>query len=326
MDLCGSTPLLLAIMDFEARVESGETFEPTDEFTEEYREYLSGIIQFTANSELMGAFTERPWIPKAPSYHRKLALTAKVQDEIGHAQMQYRLAESLGGDREEMLADLLEGRSGFGNAFHYPAEEWIDIALIAWLIDGAAMQLQHSLMSTNYGPYARVMKRICREEEFHLRHGEHIAAEYATGSKAKQERLQEGVERWWPRAIMFFGQKDNESDTSIRMNELGIKPKRNQELRQQYFDRFVPKLREFGVEIPDDELRYDEEAGRWEYTEPDWDEFETIITKGGPVAAERRDGRLAAFEESQWVRDAIEAYHDQAGDRFSNNPGVTAGD
>ena len=312
--------------ELEERIADGQTIEAGDELTDEYRSLLTGIITFTANSEFMGAFTERQWIPKAPSYHRKLALTAKIQDEIGHAQMQYQLAENLGADREEMLNDLLAGRAGFGNAFHYPADEWLDIALIAWLVDGAAMRLQGSLMRTSYGPYARVMRRICREEEFHLRHGEHIVKEYSRGSRAMQEDLQQAVDRWWPRAVMFYGLSDRRSEKTQRMIELGIKPKTNDALRQEFFDYFVPRCERLGIEIPDDRLVYDEEAERWQYTEPDWEEFKRITTEGGPAAADRLAAREAAFEANTWVRDALESYHGQSVGRFSSGPGVASGD
>ncbi|GAB3036533.1 1,2-phenylacetyl-CoA epoxidase subunit PaaA [Natronobiforma cellulositropha] len=306
-------------MKLEERIAAGQLIESGDELTDEYRELLCGIIQFTANSEFMGAFAESEWIPRAPSYQRKLALIAKNQDEIGHAQMQYQLAEDLGRDREQMLTSLLAGENGFGNAFHYPADEWIDIGLLAWMLDGAAMQLQHSLMKTSYGPYARIMKRVCREEEFHIRHGEHIVREYATGSREKQERLQAGVDRWWSRAVMFFGLSDSRSEKSERMDELGIKPKTNDELRQQYFDTYVPKLRNYGIDIPDENLYYDEETEQWEYTPPDWEEFNRIVTEGGPETQARLDRRRTAFEETAWVRDALEAYDGTTANRFANN-------
>ncbi len=313
-------------MDIEERVAEGQTLEPSDELTDEYRDLLTGMIQFTANSEFIGAFSERTWIPKAPSYHRKLALTAKIQDEIGHAQMQYRLAEDLGKDRGEMFQALLEGESGFGNAFHYPVEEWLDIALIAWFVDGAAMQLQHSLMNTSYGPYARVMQRICREEEVHFRHGEHIVREYATGTRAMQEELQKAIDRWWPRAMMFYGLSDEKSPKTQRMIDLGIKPKTNDDLRQEFLDTMVPKVREIGMAVPDANVERDEETGRWNYTEPDWEEFRRIVTEGGPCAQQRLDQRAAAFEDTDWVRDALTAYHERQNDRFSNEPARAGGD
>jgi len=312
-------------MSLEERVAAGEVFESPEEVTDEYKELLTGLIEFTANSEFMGAYTERQWIPKAPSYQRKLALTAKLQDEVGHAQMQYRLCESLGRDREEMLDDLLSGNAGFGNAFHYPADEWLDIAMIAWLIDGAAMQLQHSLQRTSYGPYNRVMRRVCREEEFHLRHGEHIVGEYATGSKAQREKLQEAIDRWWPRGIMFYGFSDSKSGKQERMKELNIKPLTNDELRQKYLDVFVPKIRKFGMEVPDPNLSYDEDADQWHFTDPDWDEFTEILRGNGPVTQARVGARQEAFEDSEWVREALAAHHGQVQGRFSNGPQV-AGD
>ncbi len=310
-------------LSIEDRLANEEIIELGDPLTDEYRDLLCGIIQFTANSEFMGAFTEREWIPRAPSYQRKLALIAKNQDEIGHAQMQYQLAENLGRDREEMLTSLLAGNTGFGNAFHYPADEWIDIGLLAWMLDGAAMQLQHSLMDTSYGPYARIMRRVCREEEFHIRHGEHIIREYATGSRAKRERLQAGVDRWWPRAVMFFGLSDDQSEKSKRMVELGIKPKSNDELRQQYFDTYVPKLRKYDIEIPDENFYYDDAAEKWQYTAPDWEEFNTIVSGNGPKTQQRLDRRRTAFEDTAWVREAMVAYNeDEKASRFTNSGSI----
>lgn len=313
-------------MDVEQRVEAGETLEPDDELPDEYCDLLSGMITFVANSEFMGAFTERQWIPKAPSYHRKLALMAKIQDEIGHAQMQYQIAENLGADREEMLEELLNGEAGFGNAFHYPVEGWVDIALIAWLIDGAAMQLQHSLMNCNYGPYARVMQRVCREEEFHLRHGENIVKKYATGSRAMQEEMQAALDKWWPRGMMFFGTSNSQSEKMKRMGELGIRPRTNNELRQDFLETFVPKIRRFGFEVPDENIEYDESEERWRYSDPDWDELKRVVTEGGPKTEERLTGRSTAFEDTAWVRNALSAYHGRTAERFSNGTASTAGD
>ena len=312
-------------MGLEARVRAGETLESADELTEEYRELLVGMIQFTANSEFMGAFAERPWIGKAPSYERKLALEAKVQDEVGHAQMQYRLAEDLGADREAMFEALLSGEAGFGNAFHYPVEEWLDVAMIAWLVDGAAVELQSSLLNCSYGPYARVMRRICREEEFHVRHGEHVVREYAAGSRAEREALQAAIDRWWPRAMTFYGLPDDQSEKTARMVELNIKPKTNDAYRQDFLDARVPKIRNLGLEVPDPNLAYDEAEERWRYTEPDWDAFRELAREGGPAFRERVEDRRRAFEETAWVRDALAAHHGRETDRFSNGRGTEVG-
>lgn len=291
--------------------------EPSDEhlFTEEYKKLLGGLVQFTANCELMGAFYESPWVPKAPTTFRKLALTAKLQDEVGHGLMQYQLVEDLieEKERDQMIEDFVEGRVGFGNAFQYPVDSWMELGVFMCLIDGAAMILQHSLLSTNYGPYRRVMKRICREEEFHRRHGRDLVRDFLTGSRAEQEALEERINEWFPRALMFFGHPDNESETAQRMIELGIRTKSNDELRQDYLDEFVPLIRDkWGIEIRDDKLKYDEEAGKWRYTEPNWSEFQVVVKEGGPKAQERIGGRRQDFHETEWVRDALSAHNDAA--------------
>ncbi|MGM0605478.1 MAG: 1,2-phenylacetyl-CoA epoxidase subunit PaaA [Halobacteriota archaeon] len=312
-------------MDLEARIADGQTIEPTDELTDEYKRLVSRIVQFTANSELMGTVSERPLVERAPNYHRKLALLAKNQDEIGHALMQYRIAENLGRDREQMLEDLLNGRVGFGSSMQFSLDDWIELTAFTCFTDGAAMILQHSLLQTSYGPYARVMKRICREEEFHLRHGRDLLTEYATGTKAQQEAMQDALDRWWPRGMLFFGPTDDErSDAAIRMHELGIRSKTNDELRQEYLDFWVPKVRNLGMSVPDDAIEYDEEAGRWHYTPPDMDLLNTIRREGGPKGQERLEARKAVFENTQWVRDALESHSQLAGGRVGTDVDAAA--
>lgn len=297
-------------MDFEEKIEAGEVIEPADDTTEEYRELVARIVQFTANSELMGNMSERPLLEHAPTFHRKLALLAKLQDEVGHGLMQYRLCEDLGKDRAEMLEALVEGRAGYGSSMQYPIEDWLDLAAFTCFTDGAAMILQHSLLKTSYGPYRRVMQRICREEEFHMRHGIDLLHRYATGSRAQQERMQAAVDTWWPRGMLFFGPTDDRrSSAALRMHELDIRTRTNDELRQDFLDYWVPKVRAVGLDIPDDALEYDEEADRWQYTPPDMAELDRIRNEGGPMH-EERVGRLRRyFESNQWVRDAMAAYH-----------------
>jgi len=313
-------------MELEQALEKGKTVEPSDNLTEEYETLVTKMVQFTANSELMGALAESPMVEKAPNYRRKLALLAKNQDEIGHALMQYRIAEDLGSDREQMLENLLEGRAGYGNNMQYPIDDWIELTAFTCLTDGAAMILQHSLLKTSYGPYARVMRRICREEEFHLRHGRDLLAEYATGTRAQQKAMQEAVDRWWPRGIMFFGPTDEaRSDAARRMHELGIRTKTNDELRQEYIDFWVPELRDLGLEVPDDRLEYDDGAGKWIYTRPDMDELERIRREGGPESRRRLDHRKEVFEETAWVREALEShYQTSRGGRVSNGSDLAA--
>lgn len=309
-------------MTFEEKIEAGETIEPSDTLTEEYRDLVVRIVQFTANSEIMGNMTERPHLKNAPTVHRKLALLAKLQDEVGHALMQYRLCEDLGKNRDQMLEDLFNGRAGYGSSMQYPMKDWLDIAAFTCFTDGAAMILQHSLLKTNYGPYQRVMRRICREEEFHMRHGTDLLQRYATGSKAQQERMQEAVNTWWPRGMLFFGPTDdNRSSAAERMHELGIRTKTNDELRQDFLDYWVPKVRTVGLEIPDDNLEYDDEAEQWRYTPPSMDELKRIRTEGGPEHEQRIEFARGMLEQTEWVRDALGDHRAAAGDDAVGYPG-----
>lgn len=309
-------------MSFEEKIEAGEIIEPSDTLTDEYRDLVVRIVQFTANSEIMGNMTERPHLKNAPTVHRKLALLAKLQDEVGHALMQYRLCEDLGKNRDQMLEDLFNGRTGYGSSMQYPMEDWLDIAAFTCFTDGAAMILQHSLLKTNYGPYQRVMRRICREEEFHMRHGTDLLQRYATGSKAQQERMQEAVNTWWPRGMLFFGPTDdNRSSAAKRMHELGIRTKTNDELRQDFLDYWVPKVRKVGLEIPDDNLEYDDEAEQWRYTPPSMEELKRIRTEGGPKHEQRIEFARSMLEQTEWVRDALGDHRAAAGDDAVGYPG-----
>jgi ring-1,2-phenylacetyl-CoA epoxidase subunit PaaA len=309
-------------MTFEETIAAGEIIEPSDTLTDEYRDLVVRIVQFTANSEIMGNMTERPHLKNAPTVHRKLALLAKLQDEVGHALMQYRLCEDLGKNRDQMLEDLFNGRAGYGSSMQYPMEDWLDIAAFTCFTDGAAMILQHSLLKTNYGPYQRVMRRICREEEFHMRHGTDLLQRYATGSKAQQERMQEAVNTWWPRGMLFFGPTDdNRSSAAERMHELGIRTKTNDELRQDFLDYWVPKVRKVGLEIPDDNLEYDDEAEQWRYTPPSMDELKRIRTEGGPEHEQRIEFARSMLEQTEWVRDALGDHRAAAGDDAVGYPG-----
>jgi ring-1,2-phenylacetyl-CoA epoxidase subunit PaaA len=278
--------------------------------TEEYRTLVARIVQFTANSEIMGNMSERPLLERAPTLHRKLALTAKLQDEVGHALMQYRICEDLGHDRWEMLEALANGEASYGSSMQFPIEDWFDLTAFTCFTDGAAMILQHSLLKTNYGPYRRVMQRICREEEFHMRHGHDLLQRYATGTPDQQARMQEAVDTWWPRGMLFFGPTDeHRSSASHRMHELGIRTKTNDELRQDYLDYWVPKVREVGLELPDNRLDYDDQEGAWEYTPPSMNELNMIRREGGPMHEDRIGVLRNYFEDNSWVRDTLQRYH-----------------
>lgn len=292
---------------FEQRVARGDKVEPGDWMPHDYRRQLIRLIQNHANSEIMGALPEGGWIPHAPNLKRKLALIAKVQDEVGHAQLLYRAAETLGKPREEMIADLLCGKAKFSNVFHYHAETWADVAVIAWLIDAAAIVNQTMMAEGSYGPYARALKRICYEEAFHLTHGYDMCISLATGSRIQREMLQDALNRWWKPIMMFHGPADQFSQHTESLMRWRIKLKTNDEQRQQFLKKYVPKIFNLGLTLPDEDLRYDEATGQWKYTEPDWDELRNVVRGNGPASAERLAVRRRAHEDGAWVRSALEA-------------------
>lgn len=293
---------------FEARINRGEKIEPGDWMPERYRNGLIRMISQHAHSEVIGALPEGTWIPYAPTFKRKMALIAKVQDEIGHGQMLYRAAETLGPSREEMVNQLLTGQAIYSNVFNYPAETWADIAIIGWLIDGAAIVNQTKLLLGSYGPYARAMDRICFEEGFHLKQGYDSICHLMAGTEKQRAMVQDALNRWWPPIMTFFGPRDKDSVHSADLMRWKVKIKSNDELRQEFLTKFVPKIRAFGLVIPDPELRYDEEKGEWLFTEPDWDEFKRVIRGDGPMNKERLGVRRLAHEEGRWVREALEAF------------------
>ncbi|MHC3439317.1 1,2-phenylacetyl-CoA epoxidase subunit PaaA [Natrialbaceae archaeon A-gly3] len=292
--------------DFRDRVQSGKQVEPTEDLPLEYRKAAQRMIQFHANSEIVGTLPERRWIKKAPSMRRKRAISAKVQDEAGHAQVLYRVAETLGlKTRDEMVEDLLEGEAKYANVFNYEAKTWADAGYIACFIDGAAMFRQGSLTESSYAPYARGLRKICYEESFHVKHGEDIIRSLATGSKKEQELLQDAVDRWWEPTLQFFGPRDGDSVHQDELMEWGLKVKTNDELRQEFLEEFyIPKLEQYGIDIPDDDLHYDEETERWEYSPLDWDRFLEVSRGDGPMNDERMDARTTAYEDNVWVRRA----------------------
>jgi len=292
---------------FEARINRGEKIEPDDWMPDAYRNQLIRLIHVHANSEICGALPEGGWIPHAPTFKRKLALCAKVQDEVGHAQLLYRAAETLGPSREQLLEDLINGKAKFSNVFHYPAVTWADVAIIAWLIDGAAIVNQVMMAEGSYGPYARALKRICYEEVFHMKHGYEMCVCLATGTKVQREMLQDALNRWWPPIMMFHGPSDKKSKHTELLMRWRVKLKTNDEQRQQFLRQFAPKIFDLGLTVPDKKLRYEKETDTWHYTEPDWDEFLRVVRGGGPMSKERLATRRLAHEEGRWVREALAA-------------------
>jgi ring-1,2-phenylacetyl-CoA epoxidase subunit PaaA len=290
--------------DFLQHVQSGGQVEADDWMPDEYRTLAIKFIEMHANSEMMGALPEREWIARAPTLRRKLSLTAKVQDEVGHGHMIYRVAEDLGKSRPDMLADLLNGRTKFHNVFHYPTKSWGDVAVIGSLVDGAAIITQTALLTTSLAPYARVMKRVCAEESFHQRHGEDLLLELASGTPEQRDMLQEAVNRWWVPIMHFFGPKTPaEKD---RLLHWRIKTETNETLRQRFFDRYVPKLWDLGITVPDEALSYDANTDHWTWTEPSWDELREVAKGNGPMTATRLSWRIWMTDANAWARELMD--------------------
>jgi ring-1,2-phenylacetyl-CoA epoxidase subunit PaaA len=256
-----------------------------------------------ANSELMGVLPEREWIMRAPTLKRKLALTAKVQDECGHAQLLYRVAEDLGKPREQMYQDLLDGKTKFHNVFHYPTKSWGDVGIIAWLVDAAAIVAQQALRESSYGPYSRTMKKICWEESVHIMHGRDVVVTMMNGSQMQREMVQEALDRWWGPLMQMHGPRsDPAKDRDLFWR---IKEKSSEQLRQEFLSTYVPRMWEIGLYPPDPELRLDETTGEWRYSEPDWQELRTVVTNHGPKSQERLEFRRLNHVETAWVRETI---------------------
>jgi ring-1,2-phenylacetyl-CoA epoxidase subunit PaaA len=288
---------------FKARIDAGERIEATDWMPDEYRQAALKFIEMHANSEIMGALPEREWIARAPSLRRKMSLTAKVQDEVGHGHMLYRVAEDLGKSREAMIDDLIAGRTKFHNVFHYPTRTWGDVAVIGYLIDGAALVTQRALLECSYAPYVRVLRRICAEESLHQRHGENLVLELCSGSDAQRAMFQDAVDRWWQPIMHFFGPPSKpEKDALLYW---GLKTKTNEELRQEFFGLYVPRLWDLGISVPDPALEYDEESGEWLWSEPDWAEFWEVVKGNGPMTQTRLAWRRWMNEAHMWVREAM---------------------
>ncbi len=290
---------------FEARIAAGEKIEPQDWMPADYRKQLIRMIEQHAHSEIIGALPEGTWITRAPGFRRKLALMAKVQDEVGHAQLLYSAAETLGKSREDMINDLITGKSKYSNVFNYPAETWADTAVIAWLIDAGAIINQVANSKGSYGPYCRALERICTEESFHLKYGHDNVVFLATGTPTQRAMVQDALTRWWPPIMHFFGPSDKISVHNEIMMRWKLKMASNDDMRQKFLDMYVPKIWDLGLTIPDPNLRKDETTGQWLYTEPDWDEFKRVINGGGPCNKERLAVRKMAEERGEWVRKAL---------------------
>ena len=293
---------------FEARVAADEKIEPNDAMPEAYRRTLVRQISQHAHSEIIGMQPEGAWITRAPSLRRKAALLAKVQDEGGHGLYLYAAAETLGVTREELFEGLLSGRAKYSSIFNYPTLTWADVGVIGWLVDGAAIMNQIPLCRTSYGPYARAMVRVCKEESFHQRQGYEIMLTLCRGTAAQKAMAQDALNRWWWPALMMFGPPDAESLHTEQAMRWKIKRFTNDALRQEFVDATVPQGHVLGLEFPDPALRLDPASGHWHFGEIDWEEFKAVLAGNGPCNRQRLETRRDAHEDGAWVREAALAH------------------
>ena len=293
---------------FEAVIADGGYIEPKDWMPDRYRKQLVRMMSQHAHSEIVGMLPEGNWLTRAPSLRRKMTLLAKVQDEAGHGLYIYCGAETLGVDRHELVDQLHAGTAKYSSIFNYPTLSWADIGMIGWLVDGAAIVNQTMLAKASYGPYARAMIRICKEENFHKRQGYEICATLAGGTPAQRAMAQESLNRWWWPSLMMFGPSDKDSPNSAELMKWGVKRKSNDELRQRFVNLTIPQGQALGLTFPDPDLRYDEATDNWEFGEIDWDEFWSVVKGHGPCNEERLEARRAAHDNGAWVRAAAEAY------------------
>jgi len=293
---------------FQERIDRGEKIEPKDWMPEKYRKTHIRQISQHAHSEVVGMLPEGNWITRAPSLKRKCALLAKVQDEAGHGLYLYSAAETLGVSRDELIEQLHSGKAKYSSIFNYPTLSWADIGAIGWLVDGAAIINQVMLTRTSFGPYARAMVRICKEESFHQRQGYEIMMVLAQGTREQKEMAQDALNRfWWP-SLMMFGPRDEDSTNSALSMKWKIKRKSNDELRQAFVDQTVPQAEYLGLTVPDPDLEWNEERGQYDFGEINWDEFWQVVKGNGPCNKERMKARVDAWEKGEWVRDAAMSY------------------
>ena len=293
---------------FQSWIDQEKKIEPKDWMPDRYRKTLIRQMGQHAHSEIVGMLPEANWITRAPSLRRKVALLAKIQDEAGHGLYLYSAAETLGAERDTMFQELHSGKAKYSSIFNYPTTSWADIGTVGWLVDGAAIVNQVMLQRTSYGPYARAMVRICKEESFHQRQGYEIMLTLCKGSPEQKAMAQDALNRWWWPSLMMFGPHDAESTHSEQSMAWRIKRKSNDELRQHFVDMTVPQAEILGLTLPDPDLKWNEERGHYDFGAIDWDEFYNVIKGNGPCNKERTAARKDAYDAGQWVRDAAMAH------------------
>ena len=293
---------------FQEKIDNEIKIEPNDWMPDAYRQTLIRQISQHAHSEIVGMLPEGNWITRAPNLRRKAVLLAKVQDEAGHGLYLYSATETLGADREQTMDDMHSGKAKYSSIFNYPALTWADIGTIGWLVDGAAIMNQVALCRTSYGPYARAMVKICKEESFHQRQGYESLMVLCNGTPAQKAMAQDAMNRfWWP-SLMMFGPSDDESPNSAQSMKWKIKRFTNDELRQSFVDATVPQAEILGLTIPDPNLKWNEETGHYDFSPINWDEFWQVVKGNGPCNKERLEARKKAWEDGAWVREAAQAH------------------
>ncbi len=305
---------------FQARIDREEKIEPNDPMPQGYRKTLVRQIGQHAHSEIVGMLPEGNWITRAPTLRRKIALLAKVQDEGGHGLYLYCAAETLGVSREQMTEELLSGKAKYSSIFNYPTPSWADIGAIGWLVDGAAIMNQVPLCRCSFGPYARAMVRVCKEESFHQRQGYELMMTLTEGTDAQREMAQDALNRWWWPSLMMFGPHDSESSNSDQSMLWKIKRFSNDELRQKFVDATVPQAERIGLTVPDPDLKWNPEKndgeGGYDFGAIDWDEFWRVVKGGGPMNRDRIAARTKAWEDGAWVREAALAHAEKRKQRM----------
>lgn len=296
------------LVHFQSRIDAEEKIEAKDWMPEEYRRTLIRQISQHAHSEVVGMLPEGNWITRAPSLKRKSVLLAKIQDEAGHGLYLYGAAETLGVERDVLIDELHSGKAKYSSIFNYPAISWADMGAIGWLVDGAAIMNQVALCRTSYGPYARAMVRICKEESFHQRQGYDILLTLSRGSNEQIRMAQDALNRWWWPSLMMFGPNDSNSPHSAQSLMWKIKRFSNDELRQKFVDMTVPQAEILGLKIPDAKLKWNPDRGHYDFGEIDWVEFNNVVKGDGPCNKLRLEARIKAHEEGAWVREAALAY------------------
>ena len=309
---------------FQKRIDDEIKIEPRDWMPEKYRKTLLRQISQHAHSEIVGMLPEGNWITRAPNLRRKVALLAKVQDEAGHGLYLYSAAETLGLSRDEMLNELHSGKAKYSSIFNYPTLTWADMGAIGWLVDGAAIMNQVPLCRASYGPYARAMVRVCKEESFHQRQGYEIMLTLCQGTPEQKAMAQDALNRWWWPSMMMFGPNDDNSPNSAQSTKWKIKRFSNDELRQKFVDVSVPQAEILGITIPDPDLKWNEARGHYDFGVINWDEFNQVVAGNGPCNKQRLKARVDAWEKGAWVREAAVAYAEKREKRNSNKENSNA--